>query len=726
MMVKRPAVGAEGPVLDHYNRAAIERHLSAVGEPLADAAGPNGIRAMFCDSLEAYGSDWTADLLEEFQRRRGYDLRAYLPALVGSIGAHTAAIRHDWGQTLSELFDERFMSPLQEWCHRHHVRLRVQAYGIPPAQLSSYRFVDLAEGEQGDESGGWNDFTPARWASSAAHNYGLPVASEESWTWVHSPVFRATPLDLKGAADQEFLEGITQLVGHGWPYSPPNVEEPGWYFYASGALNQHNPWWPAMPDLALYLQRVSFLLRQGRAANDVALYLPEHDAWAQFMARPDSGSGADEESLSYGDHVNLWVKTWQRLGPTIVPRLLASGYNVDFVDDDVITRLGRIENGKFVVGDQRYAIIVLPGIERIPVATLGKLSEFARQGGILIATRRLPSVAPGFLINEESVAKVVGLTQELFTGNSPPAHFIANENRELELELHRLYPPDISLSPPESAIGFIHRSAKAGEIYFLANTGNQPVRAEATFRVMGKRPEWWDPFTGKVSAGNALRRAAGGTVVQLNLEPYGSRLLVFGDREERSTAVVSPESPLPEPLDLSHDWEVTFEGLGRKVFMDNLRSWTDEPVTHFFSGHATYRKTIQVPAEFLNRGTSVELDFGEPVAVVSRRVAGFQAWIESPVREEAEVYVNEQRAGTVWHPPYRLDVTSLLRAGQNKLRLVVGNLAINQMCGRPRPDYKELEARYGKRFSVQDLEHLQPVPAGLVGPVRLIARHMLP
>jgi len=181
---------------------------------------------------------------------------------------------------------------------------------------------------------------------------------------------------------------------------------------------------------------------------------------------------------------------------------------------------------------------------------------------------------------------------------------------------------------------------------------------------------------------------------------------------------------LPGPLDLSHGWEVTFEGLDKKIHMDNLRSWTDEPQTRFFSGRATYTKTILVPIEFLNRDTSVELDFGEPVAVPSRRVTGFQAWIESPVREEAEVYVNEERAGTVWHPPYGIDVTSFLHAGQNELRVVVGNLAINQMSGGPQPNYKELEARYGKRFSVQDIEHPEPVRAGLTGPVRLIARHI--
>ena len=126
--VKRAAVGAEGNVLDHYSRAAMQKHLEAVGAPLAAAGGGN-IRAMFCDSLEVYESDWTAGFLEEFQRRRGYDLTPHLPALVADSGPQTAAIRHDWGQTLSELLNENFLEPFQAWCHQHHVLARVQAYG---------------------------------------------------------------------------------------------------------------------------------------------------------------------------------------------------------------------------------------------------------------------------------------------------------------------------------------------------------------------------------------------------------------------------------------------------------------------------------------------------------------------------------------------------------------------------------------------------------------------
>src|SRR5207244_1786931 len=107
-MVKRPAVGAEGFVLDHYDRAALDTHLKTVAEPMLRAIGPNLPYAVFCDSLEVYNSDWTGDFLAEFSKRRGYDLKAHLPQLVAGTDQASAAIRNDWGQTLTELLNDRF------------------------------------------------------------------------------------------------------------------------------------------------------------------------------------------------------------------------------------------------------------------------------------------------------------------------------------------------------------------------------------------------------------------------------------------------------------------------------------------------------------------------------------------------------------------------------------------------------------------------------------------
>jgi hypothetical protein len=99
-----------------------------------------------------------------------------------------------------------------------------------------------------------------------------------------------------------------------------------------------------------------------------------------------------------------------------------------------------------------------------------------------------------------------------------------------------------------------------------------------------------------------------------------------------------------------------------------------------------------------------------------------RAMLEGPVREAAIVYINGKRAGSVWCPPYRVDVSDLLQTGENRIRIVVANLAINELAKGPLPDYKALNAKYGERFQPQDMSHLEPQPSGLLGPVRLIAR----
>jgi hypothetical protein len=307
MMVKRAGVGAEGLVLDHYSRAAIDNHLKTVADRLMEAFGANPPYAVFSDSLEVAGSDWSADFLAEFQKRRGYDLTPLLPSLAIDT-PDAAAIRRDWGKTLTELTNERYLTPVREWAQRHGTRFRSQTYGTPPVNISSYKLVDLPEGEGSQ----WRTLSSTRWASSASHLYDRPVTSSETWTWLHSPVFRATPLDMKAEADLHFVQGINQLIGHGWPYSPPQAGEPGWHFYAAAVFNNHNPWWLVMPDVTRYLQRISYLLRQGKPVADVAVYLPTDDIYARFTPGRIS--------------INEGARTV--LPPELVPAILDAGYNL--------------------------------------------------------------------------------------------------------------------------------------------------------------------------------------------------------------------------------------------------------------------------------------------------------------------------------------------------------------------------------------------------------------
>jgi hypothetical protein len=457
---------------------------------------------------------------------------------------------------------------------------------------------------------------------------------------------------MKVEADLHFLQGINQLVGHGWPYSPAEASEPGYRFYAAAALNDHNPWWIAMPDIAAYFQRVSFLLRQGRPANDVALYLPTWDAYAGFKLGQVSVSQAMDRLI----------------GPSVIPQILDAGYNLDFIDDDAIAKVGI-----------PYRALILPGVERMPAATIRKIEEYVGKDGIAIATRRAPSAA---------------------------ARLIADEGR-LGEALRGALEPDVTTAPE---IGFIHRKLDFAEIYFLVNTTNQRVHHTAAFRVKGLDPAWWDAFTGGISSAGA------GPQLDLDLAPYESRIIVFS---KLRTAPVAPQTRPTLMMDYSSDWKVTF---GEEAMsMPHLRPWSED--RRFYSGLATYEKTVSVPESMLKHPVFLNFGEGTPVPPPPRPLAnGMRAMLESPVREAAVVYVNGKRVGSVWRPPYQLEVSGLLHSGENQVRIIVGNLAVNRLAQGPLPDYKALIAKYGDRFQPQDMDKVQPEPGGLLGPVRLISR----
>ena len=704
MMVKRPAGGAEGFVLNHYDRAPLDNYLRRVGDRLLSAFGTIPPSAIFCDSLEVYDSDWTAAFLDVFKAKRGYDLKPLLPALALDAGPVSAALRHDWAQTLTDLLDEQFMAPMQAWARQHGTRFRIQGYGVPPATISSNAGVDLPEGEGSQ----WKTLRASRWAASIGHLYDRPVISSETWTWLHSPVFMASPLDVKAEADLHFLQGINQLIGHGWPYTADGAAYPGWRFYAAGVFNEKNPWWIVMPDVSRYLQRVSFLMRQGQPANDVAVYLPVADTRAHFVP---------------GKISSLIETMNQRMGPDVIPAIIEAGFNFDFVDDGVLLGRGTVQGGQLAIGTNRYRAIILPGIERIPPGTMKAIESYAQQGVHVIATRRVPALAPGYRATAADHDAIAAAAARLFGPAAPPGAFVARD-ADVGRALAARFAPDMAVSSGASALGFVHRRTNEADIYFLANTSNTPQAFTATFRVPARRAERWNPLTGDVTPLPAVAAAgSGGTPVALSLAPYESTVIVFSSGPGvRPSAPPARRAAAPPALDISGGWRVAVGAGAAPALWPTLKSWTDDEETRYFSGVAVYEHEIDVPAAMLARGTAVTLDFGAPRAIPEGGPrARVQAWIEAPVRDAAVVTVNGTRAGSVWCPPYALDVTALLRPGRNTLRIDVANLAINHMAGRALPDYKLLNLRYGTRFEPQDMDRVQPVPAGLFGPIRLMA-----
>jgi hypothetical protein len=695
--VKRAAVGAEGYVLDPFSHDAVATHLQAVGEPLVKAFGDTPPYAIFSDSLEAYGADWTPSLPAEFKKRRGYDLMPHLPELVAGGSPAADTIRHDYGKTLTELVNENYLVQINSWAKSHHTQFRSQTYGEPAVSFSSQNLASLAEGE-GPQ---WRAFSTLRWATSANHVFGHTVTSGETFTWLHSPVFRATPLDMKAEADVDFIMGENQLIFHGWPYSPPpgKVPEPGWSLYAAAVFNDHNPWHPVMPAVTSYIARLSFLMRQGQPANQVAILLPTDDAWAGFTPA----------------HVTITGAMSKLISPALMSAILSAGYNADFIDADAIHTNG--------LGS--HQIVVIPPTDRIPLETLRKLDDWVSHGGKVIALGHLPSLDP----EGKPLAGQSGLMRSFL---------LVRNAAELPQALRSAAAPDLTLAASTAAstrdqIGFIRRKLPNADIYFIVNTGNQPIRTSVQFASSHPSAEIWNADDGTV-------RRVQAADLPLELEPYDSRVVVFSE-EPRQATPHDESKNLSQLADLSTGWRVNFPAVGLAKSEAALTDWTVDPATLHYSGEGFYTRDFEVnapagkriyleitggaplpgapnqpPQEHITRGPD-----GLPDPLVTGTGPGMHAYFDPPIHEAAQVFINGRSAGALWHPPYRLEVSSLLKPGTNHIELRVFNTALNAWSALPPHDYAPLKAKYGDRFQMQDLDRVKPLPSGILGPIHLVA-----
>jgi hypothetical protein len=689
-MVKRAAAGAEGYVLDHFSRAAIDEHIAGVAVPLLNAFGSQPPYSVFSDSLEVYLADWTPNLPAEFQKRRGYDLVPYLPELVAGGTPEAGSVRHDWGETLSDLIRENYLAPLTKFAEAHKTRFRSQTYGEPAVTLADEAIPNLPEGE-GPQ---WRAFSFTRWASSASHLYGRPVTSAETWTWFHSPAFRATPLDMKAETDRMFLLGVNQFVGHGYPYSPPEAGEPGWAFYAAAVFNSHNPWFPVMPDVMKYLQRVSWLLRQGKPANDIAILLPEDDAQAEFTP----------------GHVSVTDEMERHITPALMSAILDAGYNIEYIDAAAIDRLGVIH----------YSILVIPPTDRIPLSTYKKVESYAATGKV-IAIEKLPSLGPG-LKQQDSSAEIAALSSRLFKDADHKGIFISSA-ADLADTLHHALPPDFDTTGQVSNVGFIRRKLADSDVYFVVNSNNRPADGSVRFRSSRTAVESWDPDSG---AAIEAFKLADGVRIPLKLAPYESRVFVLRDKlEAADNAANQPASSDTSEVrlaDLSADWKVRFADDTESKTFDKLTSWTDVRGKQNFSGEVICARSVSISHAPV-ASAHIFLDFGLRTAITDTRradAAGTLALLDPPIREAAIVFINGQKVGSLWHPPYCIDISQFVYSGENKIELHVYNTAINLLAGQPPRDYTALRAKYGHRFDPQDMDHLQPIPSGLFGTIQLV------
>ncbi|HTQ08664.1 MAG TPA: glycosyl hydrolase [Fimbriimonadaceae bacterium] len=695
MAVKRPAYGGEGLVLNHYDSGALRRYLDRVIQPELDAA--HGIvENVGCDSLEVYGSNWTADLPEVFRKRRGYDLLVHLPELFDKESAAGKAVRFDFWRTLAELTEERFTKPLGEWCAARHISLEMEPYGTPPNPMTAARSIQTPVGEHYE----WKGFAVQKYVASMAHQADRPIVSAEAWTWAGLPNRLADSLsDLKLVSDMTFLLGANDLTAVDFPYSPRSAGSPGWTPYYGPFMGLGNSQWPMFPKLVDYCNRCQWLLRQGEPVRKVAVYLPVEDSFRDGPADQMTLDFYVRDRLVTGQATSEFgLQNSLKHESDLVHGLISSGYDYDGIDFWSIDRVASVGAGTLAVGPARYQAILLPHLDTMDLPALGKILEFCREGGTVVATGHLPSSTPGFIDRTPDLKKAI---VALF--GSTPAFGVPNpvgkgrailvaEDADAARALADFVRPSVEYAVHPETVGFQHRRAAGRDIFFFANVGPDSAHLEMKLDTDASRCEVWDAMSGEI------RSLPAGHVV-LDIPARGSVFVVAGPPTPGAQPADTPETA--ERLPIAGPWSIRFEGpdAPSPAAGVELGSWTELPGAKFFSGVGVYSTTFTRPSG----NGRVFLELGD-------------------VREAATVKVNGVDCGTAIVPPYEIEITQALHAGENRLDVEVANLPVNRFIGLPRPDLGPLRKIYGNRFPAPEEHDLMkgvPAPSGLLGPVEL-------
>ncbi|MFV0267573.1 MAG: glycosyl hydrolase, partial [Draconibacterium sp.] len=322
---------ATGLEVDKMDREAVRRYLENYLEQYKEATGGlmgnKGLQYLIFDSYEAGQANWTPEMAQEFEERRGYSLYEWLPVITGKIvkGAdESEKFLWDYRQTIAELIAENHYDNLTEILDKYGMKRYTEshenrrAYIVDGMDVKRTAAIPMSACWVGNLFGGSQIMHVAdiRESASVSHIYGQNMVAAESFTAVGllGNAFSYHPENLKPTADLELASGLNRFVIHTSVHQPVDDKVPGLGLSIFGQwFTRHETWAELAKAWTDYLARSSYMLQQGKFVADIVYY--------------------------YGEDNNITSLFGQQL-PDI-----PEGYNFDFINPHALINLLEVDNG---------------------------------------------------------------------------------------------------------------------------------------------------------------------------------------------------------------------------------------------------------------------------------------------------------------------------------------------------------------------------------------------
>ena len=642
--VKRAAPGGEGLVLDHFDMKAFAKYSHTFVPLLKKSHSP--LRAIYNDSYEAYGSNYTPDLFAAFQRLNGYDLRKHFDVL-SKKKAETEEenqIFADYHRTMSTLLQHNFALPFDHWINSMGFTSRNQAHGSPGNLLDIYAAADIPEAEffgskpfdipgyrvdpeYDSTTFGIPDIRALKLASSAANLTGKKLVSAETATWLGNH-FKVSIAQVKPVLDQVFVGGVNHVFFHGATYSPPEVAWPGWLFYASTNFNPQSHFWEAMPALNKYIENVQTILQANPTDSDALLYFPMEDVWHK-----NNGSGK-LHTLELHANSREWLKNtsfghWAGL-------LQDKGFSVDYISDELLSDLELTPAKTFKTkAGGNYKVLLIPAAHYISVETLERLAKWVKQGYPVYFLEHLPLQLNTYNQTKEAKERWENARSALLM-------------RVLSDPTDRLARLGVSVEPLASqGLSFIRKKTPKGAAYFVTNLNSKFTEGTISLKKLSGNVEIWDPLTDSKTYGKK------GSEVFLTLAPGQS-------------VIIQPVAKIPS-LVVSAALKVRTE-----IEPQQLRVQIDS-------------KTIALPD--FNYYTSLDTSLAATssarytfnLTLSADQIANAKVLHLAELRDMAKVRINGKDIGMIWSLPFQLAVPDGILQEQNQVEIEVVSNSANRI-----------------------------------------------
>jgi hypothetical protein len=674
-------------LIDYLDPEATRAFLKITHETYRQAVGDQFgkiVLGFFGDEPDYSSSiPWTPKLLEEFQQRKGYDLKPYIPSFFVGRGAETneetRRARADYSDVWSGIFQNSFFGEQAEWCRKYNVEYLVHLnheetmLALERSEGDYFRdnrevevpgidnLSQLVPNAVHTPDGTWNvNNNFPKLASSAAHLFGKPkVWAEEGG---------GMGIDGKYQLDFQLVRGVTAL----------QIRVPVLRGGPDGAAARPSAMPPQAAMVVWYANRGGYLMAIGRPAAQVGLYHPGNSIWM-------GDQEADRSTTKLG---------WQ---------LLEHQIDWDYFDEQSLSSVASIENGGFKnLSGQVYKAIIFPSTTVITRTGLERLRAFVKAGGRAIFVGKTPG-----LIVDKTFLNAKDVPDLSFTTLIEPSGDITAR------VMAALPKPDVKLDAGFPRLTYTHRTWRDAEMYFFFNESNREESRMATIAGRG-RAQAWDLATGEIHALSAATAEGDSVRFPLVLGPYEAKVVVVGPLPS-GVAAAEPSFASGNTLaELGGDWTVDLNG---KQVTTPLKSWEDLG-TQSFAGPATYRK--QFTASAVPAGKRVFLEIAD-------------------VNDYARVKLNGKELEAHGWQPYRWEVTNVVKSGSNELEVEVRTTAAGRGAGAPPPPpaaAPSTPAAGGRGGRAQDAAGAVAAPpaagrgrgaapppgSGLLGPVRLVAR----